>query len=47
MTLTINIRSKKAMKILQSLENTRLIDIIEEKGPLHWSAKNKKEESSF
>ena len=41
-TLTINLRNKKARKVLQSLEELKLIDIIYD-STVNWTPKKKKQ----
>ncbi|MES1226589.1 MAG: hypothetical protein ABUT20_64540 [Bacteroidota bacterium] len=45
-TITINLRNKKARKVLQSLEELKLIDIIYD-STIAWTPKKKKQAKDF
>lgn len=45
-TLTINLGNKKARKVLQSLEELKLIDIIYD-STVNWTPKKKKQAKDF
>lgn len=45
-TLTVNLRNKKARKVLQSLEELKLIEIIYD-STINWTLKKKKQAKDF
>lgn len=47
MTLTIKLRNKKAQKKLEGLEELKLIALVRDNVPAHWSAKKKKQATEF
>lgn len=46
-TLTIRLRNKKARNILESLEDLKLIEILEDDQKIKWSPKKKQQAKDF
>ena len=46
-TITIKLRSKKARALLEKLEDLKVIKIVEDKIPSHWSPKKKQQAKDF